>query len=151
MPRRISPWWVVLSTLFVVLVALQAVPYGRNHTNPPVVAEPRWDSPETRAVVKQACFDCHSNETNWPWYSKVAPASWVLQHDVDAARAKLNFSEWRRGYDADDIEAALKRRMPLNLYSRMNAHARLGPSDRIYLMRGLTRTIELSEKQIGGR
>lgn len=148
MPRRLSPWLIVLSLLVVVLVAVQAIPYGRNHRNPPVLAEPFWDSPETRAVVKNACFDCHSNETNWPWYSHIAPASWLMQHDVDAARARLNFSEWRRGYDPDDIEAALKRRMPLKFYLTLNPHARLGPSDRIFLMRGLTRTIEQSEKQV---
>jgi hypothetical protein len=133
--------------VLILLIAVQAIPYGRDHTNPPVAAEPRWDSPDTRAVVKNACFDCHSNETNWPWYSQVAPVSWVMQHDVDAARAKLNFSEWRKGHDADEIEEALKRRMPLSLYLRMNPHARLGPSDRIYLMRGLARTIELSDRQ----
>lgn len=148
MPYRASPLWIVVLMLVVVIVAVQAIPYGRNHTNPPVTAEPRWDSPETRAAVKTACFDCHSNETNWPWYSKVAPASWLMQHDVDAARAKLNFSEWRRGHDVDEIEEALKRRMPLKFYARMNAHARLGPSDRIFLMRGLARTIELSDKQV---
>lgn len=148
MPGRLSPWLIVLTMVLLVLVAAQAIPYGKDHTNPPVVAEPLWDSPETRAAVKTACFDCHSNETTWPWYSKVAPASWVMQHDVDAARARLNFSEWRRGHDADDIEEALARRMPLSLYLRLNPHARLGPSDRIYLMRGLRRTIEMSDRQV---
>src|SRR5690349_11025724 len=59
---------------------IQAVPYGRAHTNPPVVSEPHWDSPRTRELAKRACFDCHSNETRWPWYSHVAPMSWVLQN-----------------------------------------------------------------------
>jgi hypothetical protein len=47
-------------------VLIQFIPYGHNHSNPPVVQEPQWDSPETRAIVKRACFDCHSNETVWP-------------------------------------------------------------------------------------
>jgi hypothetical protein len=72
----------------------------------------------------------------------------MMQREVEAARAKLNFSEWRRGHDAREIEDALKRRMPLKVYARMNAHARLGPSDRIFLMRGLARTIELSDRQV---
>jgi hypothetical protein len=148
MPHRLSPWWIVGVTLVLVMIGAQAIPYGKNHTNPPVTAEPRWDSPETRAVVKTACFDCHSNETNWPWYSTIAPASWMMQREVEAARTKLNFSEWRRGHNARAIEEALKRRMPLKFYTRMNAHARLGPSDRISLMRGLTRTIELSDRQV---
>ena len=75
---------------------LQLVPYGRNHTNPPVAAEPAWYSPQTRALAKRACFDCHSNETTWPWYSNVAPFSWLIQRDVDEGRRRLNFSEWNR-------------------------------------------------------
>ena len=59
-------------------------------------AEPSWDSPETRALATQACFDCHSNETEWPAYSAVAPVSWLIQHDVSEGRAVLNFSEWQR-------------------------------------------------------
>src|ERR671912_535728 len=52
--------------LVLAFVAIQFVPYGRDHVNPPVGAEPSWDSPETRALARQACFDCHSNETEWP-------------------------------------------------------------------------------------
>ncbi len=80
--------------LVVGLIAIQLVPYGRNHTNPPVQSEPNWDSPETRALAERACFECHSNETAWPWYSNIAPVSWLVQHDVDEGREKLNFSEW---------------------------------------------------------
>ena len=75
---------------------IQLVPYGRNHTNPPVTAEPAWDSPQTRALAVRACFDCHSNETTWPWYSNVAPMSWLIQRDVDEGRRRLNFSDWNR-------------------------------------------------------
>jgi heme-binding protein len=58
--------------LVLAFVATQFVPYGRDHVNPPVGAEPTWDSPGTRTLAKQACFDCHSNETEWPAYSRVA-------------------------------------------------------------------------------
>ena len=74
-------------------VLIQIVPYGRSHTNPQVVAEPKWDSPQTRELAARACFDCHSNETVWPWYSNIAPISWLIQHDVDDGRRRLNFSE----------------------------------------------------------
>jgi hypothetical protein len=68
------------------LVALiQAVPYGRAHSNPPVVSEPAWDSPRARELAVRACFDCHSNETVWPWYSNIAPVSWLIQSDVAGA------------------------------------------------------------------
>ncbi|MRR33844.1 hypothetical protein EG829_03970, partial [bacterium] len=70
---------IVLSAAF---IFIQAVPYGRNHDNPPVVREPNWDSPETRGLAKRVCFDCHSNETVWPWYTWVAPVSWLVYRDV---------------------------------------------------------------------
>ena len=52
------------------------------HTNPPGLKEPQWDSPATRAFAVRSCFDCHSNQTNWKWYSNIAPASWLIQRDV---------------------------------------------------------------------
>ena len=82
---------------FIAIVAIflliQLVPYGRNHTNPPVVKEPAWDSPQTQALFQQACADCHSNNTTWYWYSNIAPFSWLIQRDVDEGRARLNYSE----------------------------------------------------------
>src|SRR5687767_12746271 len=71
---------VVFAGLFGVL---QLVPYGQAHTNPPIIAEPLWDSPRTRELARRACFDCHSNETRWPWYANVAPFSWVMQNHVE--------------------------------------------------------------------
>ena len=68
---------VILIVLIVAVggfLLIQFVPFGRDHTNPPVVQEPKWDSPATRELAKRACFDCHSNETVWPWYSNIAPA-----------------------------------------------------------------------------
>lgn len=62
---------------------LQLVPYGRNHTNPPAVSQIAWDSPQTLDLAQRACFDCHSNETKWPWYTNIAPFSWLIQRDVD--------------------------------------------------------------------
>ena len=85
-----------VAVLGLVLVA-QLIPYGRNHRNPPIVAEPTWNSPSTRALAERACFDCHSNETRWPWYSHVAPTSWLVQNHVDEGREVLNFSDWNRG------------------------------------------------------
>ncbi|HET7696571.1 MAG TPA: heme-binding domain-containing protein [Vicinamibacterales bacterium] len=125
------------------LAAIQAVPYGRNHLNPPVAAEPVWDSPETRTLAKQACFDCHSNETAWPAYSKVAPVSWLVHHDVSEGRAALNFSEWHRPQKEakEAAEEVLEGAMPLRIYQLMHAHARLSPADRERLARGLERTV----------
>src|SRR5512143_3173323 len=90
-------FWVRSSLVLVLaFVAIQFVPYERHPINPPVGAEPTWDSQDTRALARQACFDCHSNETEWPAYSRVAPVSWLIHRDVSEGRAVLNFSEWQR-------------------------------------------------------
>ena len=78
----------------VLFVLIQFVPYGKTVTNPPVINEPDWDSPVTKDIIRTSCYDCHSNETTHPWYSKVAPASWLLKRDVDEGRHELNFSNW---------------------------------------------------------
>jgi hypothetical protein len=84
----------VLKWGLLALVLIQLVPFGHTHTNPPVMKEPTWDSPDTRALFQRACFDCHSNETVWPWYSHIAPVSWLLQRDVNGGRRHLNVTEW---------------------------------------------------------
>jgi hypothetical protein len=94
--RRIAG--IVVAVLVAGFLLIQLVPYGHDRTNPPVQSEPKWDSPETRALAKTACFDCHSNETDWSrWYESVAPASWLVQRDVQDGRRFANFSEWDQG------------------------------------------------------
>src|SRR5215204_3715882 len=71
--RRFVKYLVVGLAGFVGLFALlQIIPYGRTHSSPPTISEPVWDSPRTRELAERACFDCHSNETKWPWYANVA-------------------------------------------------------------------------------
>jgi len=77
--------------LAAVFVAVQFLPVDR--TSPPVSAEMQAPA-NVRAVLRRACYDCHSNETTWPWYSRVAPVSWLLARDVREGRRELNFSEW---------------------------------------------------------
>lgn len=129
--------------LVVAFVAIQFVPYGRDHANPPVGVEPAWDSPDTRVLAKQACFDCHSNETEWPAYARLAPVSWLIQRDVSEGRAVLNFSEWQRPQEeaAKAAEELLEGEMPLRIYRLMHAHARLSAAERERLARGLERTL----------
>jgi len=82
---------VVALVVAAAIVVIQLVPVTRD--NPPVVAD--FDGPEeVRAVLKTSCYDCHSNETRWPWYSRVAPVSWLIAHDVEEAREHLNLSRW---------------------------------------------------------
>lgn len=87
--------WKLLGAAVVLLLLIQLIPFGHDHTNPPVVSEPNWSSPEARTLVKQHCFQCHSNETEWPWYTNIAPGSWLISFDVIAGRGKFNFSDWK--------------------------------------------------------
>ncbi len=127
------------------LAVLQLVPYGRNHTNPPVIKEPDWDSPATRALAERACFDCHSYRTRWPAYSHVAPFSWVVQHNVDTARTVLNFSDWTQTYALIPQAPAsvLMREMPPRSYRLMHPEAVLTDAEKIQLARGLEATFGL--------
>ena len=125
------------------LLVIQLVPYGRDHTNPPVTGEPTWNAPETRALATQACFDCHSNETEWPGYASIAPVSWLVQHDVNEGRAVLNFSEWSRPQEearkaSDEV---VEGDMPPVAYTWLHAPARLNTADRDRLAKGLARTL----------
>jgi hypothetical protein len=153
-PRRQLRWWGVrLVVGGIALFALaQAVPYGRSHTNPPVQAEPRWDSTATRALAQRACFDCHSNLTNWRWYTNVAPVSWLVQRDVDGGRSSLNFSEWNKPQDGagDAAGAAAGGSMPPWFYVILHPSASLSSADKQALINGLAATLRNSPPIGGG-
>ncbi len=110
---------------------------------------PSWNVPATRALAKRACFDCHSNETEWPAYASIAPVSWLVQHDVDAGRAVLNFSEWTRPQkEAKEAAAEVREgEMPPTAYTLIHAHARLSAADLDRLAQGLTQTLGAAVKQ----
>jgi hypothetical protein len=135
--------------------AFQLIPVERD--NPPVRLEPVWNTPETRNLARTACFNCHSNETAWPWYSRIAPFSWVIWYDVTEGREALNFSEWDRHADdeyvdpgdpfppktlseriADEIGSG---RMPPGTYRLANPGARLSDAEKEALIEGLTQTV----------
>ena len=127
--------------LAIVLLAIQVIPYGRDHDNPRTVQELTWNTPATRALTVDGCFSCHSNLTEWPWYTSVAPASWLTQHDVEEGRSKLNFSEWQRPQEADlqdVIDAIRGKEMPPLQYRAVHSEARLTDAERQQLERGLT-------------
>lgn len=123
-------------------LAIQLVPYGRDHTNPPVSGEPAWDSAATRALAVRACFDCHSNQTSWPWYSNIAPVSWLLQHHVAEGRQSLNFSTWGSGRQQAGRAARLAAdgQMPPLDYLILHPEARLTDAERQQLVDGLQKT-----------
>jgi hypothetical protein len=121
----------------------QLVPYGHDHQNPPVLREPAWSSSELRALAVRACFDCHSNQTRWPWYSNVAPVSWLVFRDVRGGRAHLNFSEWDRKqrHAVDAASEVEEREMPMAIYPPLHPEARLSDGERATLVRGLEQTL----------
>ena len=131
---------------FVALVGLglgiQLVPYGRAHTNPAIVAEPEWDQPRTRELFFRACKDCHSNETTWPWYGNVAPASWLVFRDVREGRSHFNVSEWGRDHNHGEDAAKLVQdgEMPPWFYLPAHPEARLSPQETEELVTGLHAT-----------
>ena len=120
--------------LVVVFALIQLVPVER--TNPPVTAEVEAPDPVMEAF-QNACYDCHSNETQWPWYSRVAPVSWRIAEHVRIGRRNLNFSEWQ-GMSAEDRDDAMEEiweevergSMPLSDYVSMHPEAVLTDSQR---------------------
>ncbi|MBK7895859.1 MAG: heme-binding domain-containing protein [Candidatus Promineifilaceae bacterium] len=141
--KKLVKWGVILAVAG--FVVIQLVPYGRNHTNPPVLSEPNWDSPETRALAERACYDCHSNETAWPWYSNVAPVSWLVQHDTEEGREHLNFSEWDQGGKPRELEemweVIQEGEMPPAIFLPTHPEARLTPAETEALIAGLRATV----------
>ena len=139
MIRRILKWAGL--GLLAVLILIQLVPYGRDHSNPPVTNTVAWDSPRTEALFYGSCADCHSNETEWAWYTNVAPVSWLAQRDVDKGRDEFNISE--RGGMEEAEEAAETVRdgsMPLWFYEVLHSDARLSDREEQDLIRGLVAT-----------
>lgn len=133
-------------------ILIQFIPYGHDHTNLPVVAEPPWNSQQTRDLVVRACYDCHSNQTTWPWYSNIAPVSWLVQRDVQQGRARLNFSQWgttRRGTD-EAAEQIQRGSMPPSYYLIMHPTANLTPAEKQALIQGLQTALE-GGAQLPGR
>lgn len=130
----------LLLLLLVVGLVIQVVPYGRDHQNPMTVQEIEWNTPETRALASNSCMDCHSNLTTWPWYTSIAPVSWLTTRDVEEGRAVLNFSEWQRAQEAnleEVVESIREKEMPPLQYRALHSAARLTDTERQQLEAGL--------------
>jgi hypothetical protein len=119
------------------LVAAQLVPVRRD--NPPVQADLQAPEP-VKQILQRSCYDCHSNETRWPWWSRVAPASWLVAWDVREAREELNFSSWeklrarKRAEMREEIwEEVDEGEMPLWYYLPAHPEARLGADEQAIL------------------
>ena len=118
----------VLGALFI------GIQFVRPSTTNPVAAAPfAVDDAEVESILRRSCFDCHSNETRWPWYSHVAPVSWRVADHVKEGREHMNFSDWseadgvkRIGEICEEIEEG---EMPLRDYLRMHGDAKLSKEE----------------------
>ena len=134
MNATVGRWLKVGGASVVILVILaQLIPVDR--TNPPAGTE--VDAPsEVVEVLRRSCYDCHSNETRWPWYSGIAPASWLVARDVREGREAVNYSTWeryspeeRRHHQEETWEDVEEGEMPLGVYTLMHPGARLSARD----------------------
>ena len=125
---------IVLVIILAIIIIPQFIPVKRD--NPSVVADFN-ENPAVKAIFDRSCYDCHSNETVWPWYSRIAPISWQVAHDVHEGREHLNFSEWgsysdRRLEHAREeiLEETQSGEMPLGMYLVIHSGAKLSEEDK---------------------
>jgi hypothetical protein len=117
----------------IAFVAIQVYPAQRD--NPQVEAD--LEAPaDVKTILRRSCYDCHSNETHWPWYAYVAPVSWLVAGDVHDGRRQLNFSQWgqysakkRRTKAETIVDQVSEGDMPLPKYVRMHSEAKVGPAE----------------------
>jgi len=142
------PWRrrsVVLAAIGLFL-GIQLIPVWISQTNPSPQAGPHWDTPRTYRLMQSSCLDCHSNSTVWPWYSRVAPVSWLVTLDVLQGRRALNFSTWATGahsneIGAEAIEAIRSGSMPPSQYLLLHRNAALSAQEKQQLIDGLGRSL----------
>ena len=142
----------VIAAVGVVVIGfglMQAVPYGRDHANPPVTGEPTWSSDATRALMVRACYQCHSSEVQYPAYASIAPTSWAVQRHIDEARGAINYSQFATdpGEADETIQVIRDGSMPPAYFTRfgINPGAKLTDAERDALIAGLEKTPGMAE------
>jgi hypothetical protein len=144
---------VIWAIIIIVIIVIQLIPSDR----PEVIATNDSDllknvnvPDSVSRILKSACYDCHSNETKYPWYAYVAPVSWLVSRDARLGRANMNLSEWETlskmdkasllSDIADEVESG---EMPMPIYVLMHPEAKLSAMERTLIVRW---TDELGEK-----
>lgn len=130
----------------VVLTLLLLQLWPTDTSNPEVVSTPTWADAHTQQLAERACYDCHSHETSWPWYTKVVPAYFLLSYDVQRGREIFNFSNWEetcctKAQIDDMAETVTKNHMPLPYYLVLHSEASLNDIERGELVYGLIETM----------
>lgn len=134
----------ILLYVLIPLLLIQFIPVDRE--NPPLDKILTLSAPqEVSFILKNSCYDCHSNETNWPFYSYIAPVSWLVSRDVKFGREDLNFSEWNKMNENDKkkakeeiIEEISRDTMPMPIYLVTHPSASLSSEDKLLLKNWLT-------------
>lgn len=141
MKKRVLKIFLILFSI--VFVALQFIPV--NLKNPLEIAQNDFTvhenvAPELAGLIKNACYDCHSNQTKYPWYAHVAPVSFVLEDHIKEGRGELNFSEWttyslkKKLHKLEECaEMVENKEMPLRGYVFLHGEAKLSDQQRILL------------------
>lgn len=126
----------ILIAVLLIVIGIQFVPMNVP-AEVPTKADDELQAPEeVMAILKRSCFDCHSNHTNYPWYSSIAPVSWFTKMHVKEGRKHMNFSTWARYDDEkkakylDKIPKAIKSKMPLPSYLLIHKDAKLSDKDK---------------------
>jgi Haem-binding domain len=137
--KRVPAKWIVLGVVAALLLIQLIQPSRANSPVTPSrsLAAHMAVPPEVQSVLKRACYDCHSSETVWPWYSRVAPVSWYVAHDVNVARSHINFQDWeaqinpQEGLEHLGLTCKLMRegKMPPADYLLMHKYANVSPAD----------------------
>ncbi len=138
--------------VFILLILIQFIPVDRS--NPPVTQEIHIPG-NLKPIIKRSCYDCHSNETRWPWYAYIAPVSILITQHVQEGREEANFSEWDK-YDLkkkldilEDIEEKVREdKMPLRSYLWVHRDARLTPQEKEDIIRWARNYQRLLKKQL---
>jgi hypothetical protein len=135
MPKRTR--WILYGALFI--IAIQFLQPDRS--NPPVDERRTVQAhlevpPDVEAILRRACYSCHSDETRWPWYSRIAPFAWVVADDIHRGRFEMNLSNWAR-HDRDEAaqrlhescQLAREGHMPPGRYQWLNPASRLSQEE----------------------
>ncbi|MCF6283699.1 MAG: heme-binding domain-containing protein [Candidatus Hydrogenedentes bacterium] len=131
--------------ILITLILLCAVSGTR--ANPEIERDINWDSPETRELFQNACGDCHSYETKWPWYSRIAPISWMIIRNVNEGREEFNVSASALGEADEAAEEVLEDEMPPWEYVLLHPEAKLTAAQKDVLVTGLLNTFGGERKE----
>jgi hypothetical protein len=146
--------WSLIGILLLIII-MQFIPVKKD--NPPTATDIKWDSQQTRSLARRACYDCHSNETTWPYYSHIAPVSWFLSDHVHEGRRHLNFSQWHYSRQREIKKARSMVRqiregeMPLDSYIWMHPGAKLTDAEKQQLITGIEKTFNVTAPADSGK